>query len=177
MSTSARLPIGTSAPGAAMAYVYDRLISKHFDPARGALAAAPNRAPAPELYGDALSDEIRSLWKEIRAVEWYHSIPLAPGIVTPGQFDHAPYLHNYPVPTSLTGKRVLEVASYDGFWSFLLEQRGAAESYAVDIPKVGDLDMPPPLRASLDPAFLEQPTGAGFRLAHRVLNSRVKRVP
>jgi tRNA (mo5U34)-methyltransferase len=147
------------------------------DPARRALAAAPNRARVPQLDTRELSEEARRLWAEITSIEWYHSIPLAPGITTPGQFDHAPYLHNYPVPASLTGKRVLEIASYDGFWSFLMEQRGTAESFAVDIPQVGDLDLPLPLRDSLDPAFLQTPTGAGFRLAHRVLESRVERVP
>ena len=175
--SSVRMPIGRSGPGTAAAYIYDRLVSRHFDPARRALAAAPNRARAPELNASELTEEARRLWAEITDVEWYHSIPLAPGIVTPGQFDHAPYMRNYPVPSSLAGQRVLEIACYDGFWSFLMEQRGAAESFAVDIAKFGDLDMPLPLRASLDAGFLETPTGAGFRLAHRVLNSKVERVP
>jgi tRNA (mo5U34)-methyltransferase len=164
------------APGPAAAYIYDRLFSKHFDSARAKLAAAPNRAPAPKLDEGNLSEEGRRLWAEVNQIEWYHSIPLAPGIVTPGQFDHNAETHRYPVPQSLAGKRVLEIAAYDGFWSFLMEKRGAAESFAIDIGKVGDFDMPPALRASLSPEFLAKRTGDGFRLAHRVLQSKVERV-
>ncbi len=164
------------APGPAAAYIYDRLIAKHFDSARAALHAAPNRAPTPEINESELSEDAHRLWAEVKTIEWYHSIPLAPGIVTPGQFDHNPELHRYPVPASLAGKRVLEIAAYDGFWSFLMEQRGAAESYAIDIGKVGDFDMPPGLRATLDPAFLNKITGDGFSLAHRALKSKVDRV-
>ena len=95
----------------------------------------------------------------MKNTQWYHSIRLSPSIITPGQFDHVPYLEYYPVPASLHDKRVLEVAAYDGFWSFLMEQRGAVESFAIDIPCMGDLDMPPLLRASLDRSLLETPTG------------------
>ena len=174
---SDRFPIGIPAPGPAAAYIYDRLFSKHFDSARAVLAAAPNRAPTPQLNESALSQEGRRLWAEVTAIEWYHSIPLAPGIITPGQFDHHPHISSYPIPESLAGKRVLEIAAYDGFWSFLMERRGAAESYAIDIGKVGDFDLPPAVRASLSAQFLAKPTGDGFRLAHRVLDSKVQRVP
>lgn len=66
--------------------------------------------------------------------EWYHSIELAPGIVTPGR---APLdvwnktLQSLDLP-DLRGKSVLDVGAYDGFFSFAAEQLGAARVVALD---------------------------------------------
>jgi tRNA (mo5U34)-methyltransferase len=66
--------------------------------------------------------------------EWYHSIRLAPGIVTPGrcsieQFEAS--LHCLQLP-DLRGKSVLDVGAYDGFFSFSVERLGAARVVALD---------------------------------------------
>jgi tRNA (mo5U34)-methyltransferase len=38
----------------------------------------------------------------------------------------------YQVPADLTGKRVLDVGAWDGYWTFLALQRGAREVVAID---------------------------------------------
>jgi tRNA (mo5U34)-methyltransferase len=63
---------------------------------------------------------------------WYHTLELAPGVVTPGWFDLRP-VAGQVLPASLAGKRCLDVGTFDGFWAFEMEKRGAAEVLAVDI--------------------------------------------
>jgi tRNA (mo5U34)-methyltransferase len=61
---------------------------------------------------------------------WYHRIELPCGVVTPGW---APIDKNaYRVPADLTGRRVLDVGAWDGFWSFEALRRGAREVVAID---------------------------------------------
>jgi tRNA (mo5U34)-methyltransferase len=110
-----------------------------------------------------------------RAMErrWYHSIELAPGRVTAGWFDLRPFVHHYGLPDRLDGMRVLDVGTWDGFWAFELERRGAAEVVALDLDDERDLDWPVRRRPRV---FSDEPRGAGFRLAHELLGSRVERV-
>ncbi len=54
--------------------------------------------------------------QEIGAVDWYHTIDLGAGIVTPGMFDHRGTLDLYRLPDRMDGLRVLDVATWDGFW-------------------------------------------------------------
>jgi len=66
--------------------------------------------------------------------EWYHSIELAPGVVTPGRAPLAHWqtaLHQLRLP-DLRGKRVLDIGAYDGFFSFAAERAGAARVVALD---------------------------------------------
>ncbi len=63
---------------------------------------------------------------------WYHTLELAPGITTPGFFDHRPMVDRYELPESLAGKRALDVGTFDGFWAFELERRGA-DVVALDV--------------------------------------------
>src|SRR4029079_484608 len=44
---------------------------------------------------------------EVAEREWYHTLELAPGVETPGYFDHRPILHKLPIPASLAGQRCL----------------------------------------------------------------------
>src|SRR6478752_5079558 len=54
---------------------------------------------------------------------WYHRIELPGGVVTPG---HNPInAPSYGIPDDLTGKRVLDVGAWDGFWTFEALKRGA----------------------------------------------------
>jgi tRNA (mo5U34)-methyltransferase len=58
---------------------------------------------------------------------WYHSIELAPGVVTPGIHDSAhalAVLDSLGFPSDLEGKRVLDVGCRDGFFAFEAEGRG-----------------------------------------------------
>src|SRR5437764_13176122 len=68
-----------------------------------------------------------------RAPSWYHTIEVAPGVVTPGAFDLRPIVDELPWP-DVRGRRCLDVGTYDGFLAFELERRGAAEVVAVDLP-------------------------------------------
>jgi tRNA (mo5U34)-methyltransferase len=61
---------------------------------------------------------------------WYHRIELPGGVTTPGW---APISADaYKVPADLTGKRVLDVGAWDGYWSFEALKRGAREVVAID---------------------------------------------
>jgi SAM-dependent methyltransferase len=107
---------------------------------------------------------------------WYHSIELRPGVVTPGQVD----LRGLPAklfPDDLRGRRALDAGTFDGFWAFALEQRGA-EVVAIDVEKVDDAQWPPFRRPQLqqEAAALDLELGRGFREAADALGSRVRRV-
>jgi tRNA (mo5U34)-methyltransferase len=104
---------------------------------------------------------------------WYHTLELAPGVVTEGMFDLRPWVDRYGLPERLDGMRVLDVGTWDGFWAFEMERRGAAEVIALDLDDERELDWPPRRRPM---HFPDRPRGDGFRLAHEALGSKVERV-
>lgn len=108
----------------------------------------------------------------VEAQSWYHTIDLGDGLVTPGWFDLRPHVHRYGLPERLAGLRVLDVGTWDGFWAFELERRGA-EVVALDVDHEADYDWPPRRRPP-EPKALDR--GSGFRLAAEILGSRVERV-
>ena len=112
-----------------------------------------------------------ALLDRARAQSWYHTLEL-PGHTTTGVFDLRPYVHHYRLPERLDGKRALEVGTWDGFWAFELERRGA-EVVALDLDDERDLDWPPRRRPA-NPS--DAVRGAGFELARELLDSRVERV-
>jgi tRNA (mo5U34)-methyltransferase len=134
---------------------------------------AEQNAPMPPRAGDSI--EAASIRRKVDAIEWYHTIDLGSGILTPGWFDLRPLLHHYPLPERMDGMRVLDVATFDGFWAFEFERRGAAEVVALDIDSFAEVDMNPRVRRTKDAAYLARKTGEGFRLAHGLLNSKVHR--
>lgn len=73
----------------------------------------------------------------VNAHKWFHRIDIVceDGIVTtPGTVDHCgPRIatERFGIPENLTGKMVLDVGAYDGYFSFLAEKRGA-EVTAID---------------------------------------------
>lgn len=107
---------------------------------------------------------------------WYHSIELAPGVVTPGWFDLRPIVEAMPWP-DVRGKRCLDVGTWDGFLAFELERRGAAEVVAIDIGSHENWDWPPVLRSRGAPDVLGEiagrEQGVGFRVARDALGSSV----
>jgi tRNA (mo5U34)-methyltransferase len=109
---------------------------------------------------------------EVRNRNWYHTIELAPGQATEGWWDHRPYMSRIGLPESLEGKRALDVGTWDGFWAFEMERRGA-EVVALDLDDERDLDWPPRRRPDEYP---EEPRGAGFHLAKEILGSNVERL-
>lgn len=115
--------------------------------------------------------------KQIDAVAlWYHTLELPGGITTPGWFDLRGVVEKLPWPP-LDGKRCLDVGTYDGFYAFEMERRGAGEIIATDIPDHDDWDLASAGRddaASLL-AGVSGEKGAGFEAAREALSSRVER--
>jgi tRNA (mo5U34)-methyltransferase len=107
---------------------------------------------------------------------WYHSIELAPGEVTPGMVDLRG-LAGHVLPGRIEG-RALDVGTFDGFWAFELERRGASEVVAVDVADAPDAEWPPLQRERLEreAAAMGVELGLGFRLASDALGSRARRV-
>src|SRR2546429_10019624 len=83
-----------------------------------------------------------TLMEEIAALEWYNTLELGPGMETPGWHDTRPIVNQVPFPASLEGKRCLDVGTFDGFWAFEMERRGAAEVVAIDILNPDEWDWP-----------------------------------
>lgn len=108
---------------------------------------------------------------------WYHSMEVAPGVVTPGWFDLRPIVDRMPWP-DVRGKRCLDVGPYDGYLSFELERRGAAEVVAADIADPAEWDLTVDIDAT-DIGFRQivgSDPGAGFEVARTLLGSSVERV-
>ena len=107
---------------------------------------------------------------------WYHSIELAPGVVTPGQVDLRALAARI-LPDSLAGKRCLDVGTFDGFWAFEMERRGA-EVVAIDVERLDAAEWPPRNRDALAARAREwdMELGRGFRIAARALGSQARRV-
>jgi tRNA (mo5U34)-methyltransferase len=113
--------------------------------------------------------------------DWYHTIELAPGVLTPGRVDTRPVVSRVPMPASLSGMRCLDIGTWDGFWAFEMERRGAAEVHAVDVPDPYRWDWP--ARARIRESYdggkenLEEirRQGNGFPIAKQALGSSVQR--
>lgn len=71
---------------------------------------------------------------------WYHTIDLPDGTHTPGYYDTRPIAAQLEWPVGLQGGRCLDVGTFDGFWAFEMEKRGAAEVVALDVDEPEDLD-------------------------------------
>lgn len=98
---------------------------------------------------------------------WFHTFALnrAEGIYTPG----AARDHRYRVPflpSAFAGMGVLDVGTFDGFYAFLAEYRGAERVVAVDNEQYR--------RWVADRWGVQLEGGAGFRVIHRLLDSRVE---
>lgn len=91
------------------------------------------------------------LRREVESTRWWHTIDLGDGIVTPGEGGSAALLERMHMPEDLSGKTVLDIGTFDGFFAFEAERRGAARVLAID--------------------HREPP---GFRIAHRALGSGVE---
>jgi tRNA (mo5U34)-methyltransferase len=119
------------------------------------------------------SDDLAARVEEI---SWYHSLELRPGLVTPGWFDTRPIAPTLPMPSDLSGRRCLDVGTFDGFWAYEMERRGAAEVVAVDVPDPERWDWPANTEPQAQAEIASRRPGAGFALAHEVLGSSVRRL-
>lgn len=75
------------------------------------------------------SAEIRT---RVGAHRWYHTIDLGDGVVTAGVDNSPERLARLQLPASLSGLSVLDIGSWDGFFAFEAERRGAARVVATD---------------------------------------------
>jgi tRNA (mo5U34)-methyltransferase len=108
---------------------------------------------------------------------WYHSMDLLPGLSTEGSADLRPFLSR-ALPADLSGKRCLDIGTFDGFWAFAMEDRGAAEVVGIDVDDTEQLEHPPLKRAANIAAARASGIvpGEGFRLAKRIRGSAAERV-
>ncbi len=83
---------------------------------------------------------------------WYHRIEVAPGLVTPGVNDSQLVLRALDLPSDLSGLRVLDIGTRDGFFAFECERRGA------DVTAIDYMD----------------PSETGFLVARELLGSKVE---
>lgn len=111
------------------------------------------------------------LTARVQRLEWYHTIDLGE-VVTPGFFDHRPVLDRYGLPERLDGVRALDCGTFDGYFAFELERRGA-DVVALDVPGIDSLDWPEPLRRQGTTRF--QARHENFEVAREALGSSVER--
>ena len=99
------------------------------------------------------------LASEVASIRWWHTIDLGNGIVTPGVDDSRAKLDFVRMPADLSGRSVLDVGAWDGFFSFEAERRGARRVLATDSFSWGEGGWG---------------SKQGFELARRALGSRVE---
>jgi len=118
-------------------------------------------------------EEIR---RRVADYEWYHTINLGHGIITPGQYDLAQVVEHYGLPARLDGRSVLDVGPGHGFFAFEFERRGAKVATA-ELPNWIDHDASPALREadSKGPPADEYHRGA-FGFAIQARGSRIERL-
>jgi tRNA (mo5U34)-methyltransferase len=125
----------------------------------------------------------------VAALRWHHAIDLGGGVVTPGLAHRFTALEQ-TLP-DMAGRSVLDIGAWDGLYSFLAEQRGAARVVALDHYAWGvDLAarnvyweectragvMPDHDRDEVDFWRDDLPGRRPFELAREVLRSRVEPV-
>jgi tRNA (mo5U34)-methyltransferase len=79
-------------------------------------------------------EESRRQIERLSKLGWYHSIELPGGSVIEGHQTIQQLrarIRQFPIPEDLTGKRVLDIGAWDGWFSFEMERRGA-EVLALD---------------------------------------------
>jgi tRNA (mo5U34)-methyltransferase len=116
------------------------------------------------------------LAREVDSTWWYHTLELAPGVETPGYYDLRSIVSLMPLPPSLAGRRCLDVGTFDGFWAFEMERRGANEVLAIDVLDPQQWDWPGDTEPETVSVLATQKAGGvGFELARRALGSSVER--
>jgi tRNA (mo5U34)-methyltransferase len=93
-------------------------------------------AGAPDEHGSVRQDksagDVARMRDLVHARPWYHVMELAPGVVTPGAYDPRQQLVRMGFPLDLSDKTVLDIGTYDGFFAFEAERRGARSVLAID---------------------------------------------
>lgn len=164
-----------TAPKGAAARLFDNRFTAR-RARRGAVPSAGRVTRADLDAAAAQSREAADIVASIRGITWYHTLDLGHGVMTPGFVDHRGQLPLYDLPASLAGKRCLDVATYDGFWAFEFERRGATDVVAVDVARRSDIDCPRWMLREQEAFGLDAEFGRGFAAARDALASKVQRV-
>ena len=125
---------------------------------------------------------------------WFHSIDLGDGLITPGQKSHPQLLEeldNMQLP-QLSGKTVLDIGAWDGFFSFEAEKMGARRVLSLDhyIWSMNIIEQQKYYRRCRDAGIVPSayhmvpghwdpgtlPGKQGFDTAHHILGSQVEQV-
>jgi len=130
-------------------------------------------------YSDPMvgATDTAELRRRVAAIDWYHTMELAPGVVTPGWLDTRAIADRVPLPSSLSGRRCLDVGTFNGFWAFEMERRGADEVVAIDAldPRAWDWPVGSE-QATVEALARRSAGGAGFEIAREALRSSVERI-
>jgi tRNA (mo5U34)-methyltransferase len=86
---------------------------------RGKYAAADIRYPGGNMDQQKASDLVASI------ARWHHKFEIFPGVFTPGTYGCEAVLKRLQLPEDLSGARVLDIGSCDGFFSMVCASRGA----------------------------------------------------
>lgn len=60
--------------------------------------------------------DIEKIKRHVEKLNWYHALDLGNNIITPGVYDHRPYLAYYGFPEDLTNKTALDIGAASGFF-------------------------------------------------------------
>lgn len=68
----------------------------------------------------------------VEAIDWFHSFEIVPGVRSSGVYDPSLHVSRAEFPASYAGRSVLDIGSWDGYYAFEAERRGAARVLATD---------------------------------------------
>src|SRR5262249_19047202 len=122
------------------------------------------------------SPEAAEIVDQIRGLFWYHTIDLGHGVRTPRFVGHPAQLPLYELPESMEGMRCLDIATFDGYWAYEFERRGSTDVTCIDVAHYSDIDCPRFMLRDQEGFGLNRETGQSFKVAHKILDSKVQRV-
>jgi tRNA (mo5U34)-methyltransferase len=153
------------------------VIIRHADTGHCDIYAPVSSAAAgqPSDRADSSGDDAAEALRRVAGREWYHTIDLAPGVETPGFFDLRTVAPEV-LPADLTGKRCLDVAAFDGFWTLAMLERGAREVVAIDVLDPREWDWPfGSAEATKETIGARKAQGEGFEIVMEALGRDVER--
>jgi tRNA (mo5U34)-methyltransferase len=145
------------------------MLNTEATPANGLVEMIPETSAAERAVADLLPiGAPRAVAERARdaVAVWFHTFALAPGVYTPGIARDHRYRPAVLGADRFQGRSVLDVGSFDGFYAFLAEARGARRVVAVDNEQYVDW-----IRGRFG---VELAPAAGFDAVHRLLSSQVE---